>query len=172
MQSHGGGNSRKQQFRERLGVLRETAVKRHLPEGRWTRRHWIHASLFTTIGVLMATIVPGFSAQLQPASQANATLPLQLPHLTMKSADRDAGAYWEVVQVESGQTLGQVFEDMGVPSATLHRILDTPANRAEQPDADFSRWVTPESMAGVILFLASDAARDINGAAVPVYGPG
>ena len=50
--------------------------------------------------------------------------------------------------------------------------MDTPANRAEQPDADFSRWVTPESMAGVILFLASDAARDINGAAVPVYGQG
>ena len=50
--------------------------------------------------------------------------------------------------------------------------MDTPANRAEQPDADFSRWVAPESMANVILFLASDAARDINGAAVPVYGRG
>lgn len=48
--------------------------------------------------------------------------------------------------------------------------MDTPANRAEQPDADFSQWVTPESMANVILFLASDLARDINGAAVPVYG--
>ena len=50
--------------------------------------------------------------------------------------------------------------------------MDTPANRAEQPDADFSKWVQPESMAGVILFLASDLARDINGAAVPVYGQG
>ena len=75
MQTHGGGNSRKQQFRERLGVLRETAVKRHLPKGRWTRRHWIHASLFTTIGVLMATIVPGFSSAIQaPVSQPRNTL--------------------------------------------------------------------------------------------------
>jgi NAD(P)-dependent dehydrogenase (short-subunit alcohol dehydrogenase family) len=50
--------------------------------------------------------------------------------------------------------------------------MDTPANRAEQPDADFSQWVQPESMANVILFLASELARDINGAAVPVYGRG
>jgi NAD(P)-dependent dehydrogenase (short-subunit alcohol dehydrogenase family) len=50
--------------------------------------------------------------------------------------------------------------------------MDTPPNRAEQPDADFSKWVRPESMADVILFLASDLARDINGAAVPVYGRG
>ena len=75
MQTHGGGNSRKQQFRDRLGVLRDTAVKRHLPEGRWTRRHWIHASLFTTIGVLMATIVPGFSSAIQvPVSEPRNTL--------------------------------------------------------------------------------------------------
>ena len=81
MQTHGGGNGRKQQFRERLGVLRDTAVKRHLPEGRWTRRHWIHASLFTTIGVLMATIVPGFSSAIQaPVSQPRNTLLLELTH--------------------------------------------------------------------------------------------
>ena len=130
------GRVRKQQFHDRLGILHHRTLHRKLKERfpaafntRWTRQHWLHASLFLTLGVLLATIVPGFSAQLQPASQANATLPLQLPPLTMKSADRDAGAYWEVVQVESGQTLGQVFEDMGVPSATLHRILDTPANR-------------------------------------------
>lgn len=54
----------------------------------------------------------------------------------------------------------------------LPGTMDTPANRAARPDEDFSRWVTPESMAGVILFLASDLAQDINGAAVPVYGKG
>jgi NAD(P)-dependent dehydrogenase (short-subunit alcohol dehydrogenase family) len=48
--------------------------------------------------------------------------------------------------------------------------IDTPQNRAAMPDADFSKWVDPSALADVILFLASDAARAIHGAAVPVYG--
>lgn len=52
----------------------------------------------------------------------------------------------------------------------LPGTMDTPANRADTPNADFSKWVQPESMAKVVLFLASDQAGDINGAAIPVYG--
>jgi NAD(P)-dependent dehydrogenase (short-subunit alcohol dehydrogenase family) len=48
--------------------------------------------------------------------------------------------------------------------------LDTPQNRSASPDANYSRWVQPESLAKVIVFLASDAAKDISGAALPVYG--
>jgi NAD(P)-dependent dehydrogenase (short-subunit alcohol dehydrogenase family) len=48
--------------------------------------------------------------------------------------------------------------------------LDTPQNREAQPQADHSRWVQPESLARVIVFLASDAAKDVSGAALPVYG--
>lgn len=48
--------------------------------------------------------------------------------------------------------------------------IDTPANREDMPDADFSKWVQPAALADVICFLCSDAARAINGAAVPVYG--
>jgi NAD(P)-dependent dehydrogenase (short-subunit alcohol dehydrogenase family) len=48
--------------------------------------------------------------------------------------------------------------------------IDTPQNRAAMPDADFSKWVEPAALADVILFLASDAARAVNGAAIPVYG--
>jgi NAD(P)-dependent dehydrogenase (short-subunit alcohol dehydrogenase family) len=55
-------------------------------------------------------------------------------------------------------------------NAVLPSILDTPRNRADMPDADFSRWVSPDSLAGVMLFLASDAARDIHGALLPVSG--
>ena len=50
--------------------------------------------------------------------------------------------------------------------------IDTPQNRAAMPDADFTKWVEPSALADVILFLASDASRAINGAALPVYGKG
>jgi len=55
-------------------------------------------------------------------------------------------------------------------NCVLPGTIDTPQNREAMPDADFSHWVQPESLASVILFLASHAARDIHGAAVPVYG--
>ena len=50
--------------------------------------------------------------------------------------------------------------------------IDTPQNREAMPDANHSRWVTPEAIADVILFLASDGARAVQGAAIPVYGKG
>ena len=50
--------------------------------------------------------------------------------------------------------------------------IDTPQNRAAMPNSDFSKWVKPEAIAEVIAFLASNAARTIHGAAVPVYGTG
>jgi len=52
----------------------------------------------------------------------------------------------------------------------LPGTIDSPKNRLDIPGADHSRWVKPESLADVILFLASSAARDIHGASVPVYG--
>lgn len=53
-------------------------------------------------------------------------------------------------------------------NAVLPSIIDTPANRADMPDADPSEWVRPEAIADVIHFLASPAARAISGALVPV----
>lgn len=58
-------------------------------------------------------------------------------------------------------------KDMTV-NAILPTIIDTPANRADMPDADFASWVQPAAIADVILFLASPAARAINGALIPV----
>jgi NAD(P)-dependent dehydrogenase (short-subunit alcohol dehydrogenase family) len=55
-------------------------------------------------------------------------------------------------------------------NAVLPSIIDTAANRAAMPDADFAKWVTPEELASIILFLASDAASGITGALIPVPG--
>ena len=55
-------------------------------------------------------------------------------------------------------------------NAVLPSVLDTELNRKDMPKADFSTWVQPESLARVMLFLASDEAREITGALIPVTG--
>jgi NAD(P)-dependent dehydrogenase (short-subunit alcohol dehydrogenase family) len=55
-------------------------------------------------------------------------------------------------------------------NAVLPSTIDTAANRASMPGADFAKWVRPEELADVILFLASDAASAITGALLPVNG--
>ena len=55
-------------------------------------------------------------------------------------------------------------------NCVLPTIIDTPDNRTAMPDADPSRWVAPEDLAKVITFLASDDARAIHGASIPVTG--
>jgi len=55
-------------------------------------------------------------------------------------------------------------------NAVLPSIIDTAANRASMPKADFAKWVTPKELADVILFLASDAASAVTGALLPVSG--
>jgi NAD(P)-dependent dehydrogenase (short-subunit alcohol dehydrogenase family) len=55
-------------------------------------------------------------------------------------------------------------------NAVLPSILDTPANRADMPGADVETWVKPDDLAAVILFLASERARAVTGALLPVTG--
>jgi NAD(P)-dependent dehydrogenase (short-subunit alcohol dehydrogenase family) len=57
-------------------------------------------------------------------------------------------------------------------NAIMPGTIDTPQNRAAVPNGDYSKWVPPEAIAEVLAFLASDASRAINGAAIPVYGKG
>jgi len=57
-------------------------------------------------------------------------------------------------------------------NAILPGTIDTAANRAAMPDADVARWVEPEAVADVVVFLASDAARAVTGAALRVFGRG
>ena len=55
-------------------------------------------------------------------------------------------------------------------NAVLPSTIDTSANRASMPKADFAKWVTPQELAEVILFLVSDAASAVTGALLPVSG--
>jgi NAD(P)-dependent dehydrogenase (short-subunit alcohol dehydrogenase family) len=52
----------------------------------------------------------------------------------------------------------------------LTSTIDTPQNRKAMPESDFTRWVTPQSIAKLIVWLASDAAADTSGAVIPIYG--
>lgn len=55
-------------------------------------------------------------------------------------------------------------------NALLPSVIDTPANRGAMPQADFARWVTPESLAQAALYLLSDVSSAVSGVALPVYG--
>jgi NAD(P)-dependent dehydrogenase (short-subunit alcohol dehydrogenase family) len=69
------------------------------------------------------------------------------------------------------QALAQELTDEQIwVNAVAPSILDTPANRAAMPQADYSRWVSPADLAGVIAFLASSDNRVTRGAVIPVYG--
>jgi NAD(P)-dependent dehydrogenase (short-subunit alcohol dehydrogenase family) len=69
------------------------------------------------------------------------------------------------------ESMAAELRDAGINvNCILPGTIDTPQNRRDMPDADHSRWVPPAALADVILFLASDAARAVQGAALPVYG--
>jgi len=71
------------------------------------------------------------------------------------------------------ESLADELKDHNITVNTiLPGTLDTPANRADMPDADTTRWVQPDAVADVIAFLASDAARAVTGAAIRVFGRG
>ena len=75
------------------------------------------------------------------------------------------------VVIRLTESMSEELKAQGINvNCILPSIIDTPRNREDMPDADFDAWVTPEAMARVIAFLASDAATPIHGAAIPVSG--
>ncbi|MGA3190060.1 MAG: SDR family oxidoreductase, partial [Bryobacteraceae bacterium] len=62
-------------------------------------------------------------------------------------------------------------KDLGITAnVVLPSTIDTPLNRQAMPQADFSRWVTPDSIAKTLVWLASNAAGDVSGSVIPIYG--
>jgi NAD(P)-dependent dehydrogenase (short-subunit alcohol dehydrogenase family) len=125
-----------------------------------------------------------FASNLQSAVNACRSA---IPHLRASSAGRivNVGAH---AALKAGAGMGaytasksgvhrlteslaaELKEQRITVNAVLPSIIDTPANRKDMADADFSRWVSAESLAKVILFLASEQAQDITGALLPVTG--
>ena len=71
------------------------------------------------------------------------------------------------------EALAEELKDRNITvNAILPGTIDTPRNRLDMPKADFTRWVSPEAIAQVILFLASAEAAPVTGAAIPVFGRG
>jgi NAD(P)-dependent dehydrogenase (short-subunit alcohol dehydrogenase family) len=69
------------------------------------------------------------------------------------------------------EALAEELKDRGITvNAVLPSIIDTPANRADMPNAEFDRWVKPEQIAELIIFLLSTRATAITGALIPITG--
>lgn len=85
----------------------------------------------------------------------------------------DMGAYGasKAAVIRLTESMAGELRDKGINvNCVMPSIIDTPQNRADMPSADPKKWVAPAALADVILFLASDAARAVHGAAVPVVG--
>jgi NAD(P)-dependent dehydrogenase (short-subunit alcohol dehydrogenase family) len=83
------------------------------------------------------------------------------------------GAYGasKAAMVSLIKTVAVENRDAGVTAnAILPGTMDTPANRKAMPNADFSKWVQPANVASLMVWLASEAGKEITGAAIPVYG--
>lgn len=87
------------------------------------------------------------------------------------SAGASAYGASKAAVVAMAQAVAQEVLEHGVRvNAVLPSTMDTPANRAAMPDADPAKWVALDSAAAVIAFLLSEDARDVSGAALPIYG--
>ena len=133
---------------------------------RWSREHWVLASVFGTLGVLVMAIVPGFSqaTRSQPERPALTTTELALPPLRAPVA-ADPGEAWQVVRVESGQTLGAIFSQHGFSSSLMHRMLEQPGAREPltllRPGAELAFLVDDGGALRALRFDKDEGSRQV-----------
>lgn len=118
-------------------------------------------------GYLLARNVVPFMLKEQSGTIVNIAAKAAFDH----AAGASAYAASKAAAVAMMDCLAEDLKGTGVRvNSVLPSIIDTAANRRAMPDADFARWPKPEDIARVILFLCSDDARLVHGAAIPVYG--
>ena len=129
--------------RIRLNNLRAAALNNgkglvaSLPQGfsgRWSRRHWAHASLFAMLGALLMSIIPGFSSAMstdglafdpvQGPALTRTSMSLALPPLPQAKLRGRSGDSWQIVTIAKGETLSHLFERLDLPASDLQRLLD------------------------------------------------
>lgn len=142
-------------------------------------------------GFAFETVADGDPGTWQRMNALNLTTALNtsraaIPHLLRSKAARivNVGAFG-ALQASSGmgayaaskagvhhltEALAAEHKGRITVNAVLPSIIDTKANRDSMPKSDFSKWVTPQELAEVILFLAGDAASAVTGALIPVTG--
>lgn len=134
-----------------------------IPDAEWDTQFAINVG---TLRTMLRQIVPGMVARGRGAVVTVGALsafsgkPLMASYCAAKAS---------VMRLT--ESLSAELRDKGINvNAVAPSIIDTPANRAAMPDAEFDRWVSPLSLAEVMCFLCSPGARDVHGAVIPVAG--
>lgn len=133
-----------------------------------TDEQWEHMTRMnvTTTRSMINAVVPGMLARGRGSI-------VNVGALAAREGQAQMGAYCvaKSTVMRLTESLSKELRSQGINvNAVLPSILDTPTNRADMPDADFSRWVAPVDLAAVMCFLGSDAARAVHGALLPVSG--
>lgn len=124
--------------------------------------------MFAMNTVTCATMIKAALPELEKAREARV---INIGAASAINAGTGMGAYAASKSAvhKLTESLAAEFADKDITvNAILPTVIDTPANRADMPGEDFSKWVQPAAIADVILFLASPASRAINGALIPV----
>ncbi len=121
-----------------------------------------------TVHAALRALLPGMVTRKRGAIVVVGSRNVERPWTGKGSAEYTASKAAAVAMAEAAAA--EVLEHGVRINSILPSTMDTPANRASMPKADVTRWVTTSSAAGVVAFLLSDAARDISGAAIPIYG--
>jgi len=115
---------------------------------------------------ILGAVIPGMRAQGSGAILAIASRTAVEPSATLGAYSASKAALISLIRTVAVENK-EISANVILPGA-----MDTPANRAAMPTADRSKWVQPSQVAALLVHLASPAASNITGAAIPVYGTG